>query len=306
MPLISVILPTYNRARLLPRAISSVLAQTCRDFELLIIDDGSEDETAEVVAGFRDPRIRYERIAHRGYAAALNRGCAVASGEALAFIDSDDEWLPTKLERQLNALRSHGAEVGVVVTGSRAVNDVTGEVRAHPVRAGGVVWLFDALLERRIPTTFPAVVVRRECFDRVGAFDESLDAGQDREWLLRVAKHYAFFQIPERLVVVHKHAASRLGGNVTARIAYERVMLERYAAELQERPRILAQSLVRVGGLCLRQEHWRDARASFWQAVMAAPLYLPAYFYLLVSVIRQIRAGLRRRLRWAAVEGRAH
>lgn len=109
-PTVSVILPTYNRATLLPRAVHSVLAQTRQDFELIIVDDASTDGTAELVEQLADSRIVYLRqSARRGAAAARNTGIRAATAPYVAFIDSDDAWLPTKLERQLSAM-SHSAQ----------------------------------------------------------------------------------------------------------------------------------------------------------------------------------------------------
>ena len=104
-PQVSVVIPTYNRAHILGRAIDSVLQQTHRDLELIIVDDGSSDGTAALVRGIEDPRVRYVHQQNRGVSAARNRGIAEARAEWLAFLDSDDEWLPQKLERQFSALR---------------------------------------------------------------------------------------------------------------------------------------------------------------------------------------------------------
>jgi glycosyltransferase involved in cell wall biosynthesis len=292
MPVVSIILPTYNRADLLPRAIQSVLQQTFGDFELLVIDDGSEDNTEETVAGLRDPRLRYERIAHRGCAAARNRGCELSTGEFLAFIDSDDEWLPTKLERQIAAFRSLGADVGVVRTGGRWIDDIRGELRRSRAGSTAPSWSFVPLLERRVTPAIQSILVRRECYVRVGGFDESLRASIDREWLLRVAKEFAFVTLAERLVIIHRHAGAQISKNVDARIAAQDILLQRYAKEFEARPRAHAQELVRTGGLCLQQGKWRDARARFMRALRVAPGYLPAYFYMATALARQARAGL--------------
>ncbi|MGH2397678.1 MAG: glycosyltransferase family 2 protein, partial [bacterium] len=182
MPQVSVILPTYNRAHLLLRAVRSVLAQDFDDFELWIIDDESVDNTADVVATINDPRVHYERIAHRGFAGAMNRGLELSRGKYLAFIDSDDEWVPTKLQRQVAVLDSQGPEVGVVYTAGRSFDDVRGRSGGiHHVRIEGVGWLFERLLERPGGIPFPSVLVRRECFARVGHFDETLPVLTDGE-----------------------------------------------------------------------------------------------------------------------------
>lgn len=114
-PTVSVVIPTYNRAALLGRSIRSVLGQSYKDFELIVIDDGSTDETSHVVADFADPRIRYLPLPHNtGAGAARNAGVRVARGKFLAFQDSDDEWLPSKLAKQISAFESGPARLGMV------------------------------------------------------------------------------------------------------------------------------------------------------------------------------------------------
>ena len=109
--MISVVLPSYNRAHILPRAIESILGQTYKDIELIIVDDGSSDNTAEVVGSFSDSRIVYVRQENAGACAARNNGIAHARGDYIAFQDSDDIWHQDKLEKQLATLQNTGADI---------------------------------------------------------------------------------------------------------------------------------------------------------------------------------------------------
>jgi len=121
-PIVSVIIPTYIRAHVLAKAIQSLLNQTYQDFEIIVVDDGSIDNTEEVVKSFNDPRIRYIRHKENcGGSAARNTGIRAAYGECIAFQDSDDEWLPEKLEKQMQVFENAPAEVGVVYTGFRRI-----------------------------------------------------------------------------------------------------------------------------------------------------------------------------------------
>ena len=114
-PVVSIVLPTYNRAALLGRAIRSVLKQSYTDFELLVIDDGSTDQSSNVVAGFRDRRIKYISLEHNtGAGAARNVGIRIAKGKFLAFQDSDDEWMPSKLVKQMSAFERGSVRLGIV------------------------------------------------------------------------------------------------------------------------------------------------------------------------------------------------
>jgi len=117
-PIVSIILPTRNRCHLIRGAVESVLNQTFSDIEVIIVDDGSTDKTAQVVTNLNDRRIRYERLNEsRGAPVARNIGISLAKGEYIAFQDSDDEWLPQKLEKQMQAFEVSKPEVGVIYTG---------------------------------------------------------------------------------------------------------------------------------------------------------------------------------------------
>jgi len=123
-PTVSVIISTYNRAHLIGRAIQSVLNQTYQDFEVIVVDDGSTDNTEEIVKSFNDPRIRYIRHEkNKGAAAARNTGIKAARGKYIAFQDSDDEWLPEKLEKQMKVFENAPPEAGVVYTDMQRINE---------------------------------------------------------------------------------------------------------------------------------------------------------------------------------------
>lgn len=199
-PAVSVVLPTYNRADRLPRSIRCVLNQTYTDFELIVVDDASTDDTEAVVAGFDDPRIEYvEHGRNRGASAARNTGIDRARGGVVAFQDSDDEWLSEKLRRQMEVFRDAPADVGVVYTGMWRTVDGERRYLRYPgvERKRGDVR--DALLRYNFVSTQMAAV-RRECFEEVGRFDESLPALVDWELWLRVSRRFRFEFVDEPLV----------------------------------------------------------------------------------------------------------
>jgi glycosyltransferase involved in cell wall biosynthesis len=205
-PNLSVVLPTYNRAHLLSRSIASVLNQTYSDFELLVVDDGSTDATDSVVSGFLDRRIRYVRCdCNRGPGAARNVGIQIARGTFIAFQDSDDEWMPDKLEHHMQAFAMAPAAVGVVYSDmARVLADGRVEYHQSPT-----------VVRRRLidPATgfyqvyklgIQSVVVRRECLSQVGPFNEQLPALEDLELFIRLAHLYEFVHVHKPLVRYHQ------------------------------------------------------------------------------------------------------
>lgn len=196
MPFFSVIIPAYNRRRLLEKAVASVLSQTEQDFELIIVDDGSTDGTAGMVRACRDRRIRYDRQPHRGVAAARNQGLARAGGTFIAFLDSDDWWLPVKLARFRGVIEDHPDvcvfhSEEVWFRGGRRLNPK----RKHRKPDGRVYRQALPLCCISISTA----VIHREVFSAVGAFDESFEACEDYDFWLRATLRFPVKRIPEYL-----------------------------------------------------------------------------------------------------------
>ncbi|OUP38143.1 glycosyltransferase family 2 protein [Olsenella sp. An188] len=192
--LVSVIIPTYNRANTISESIQSVLAQTYRNLEILVIDDGSTDNTCEVVKSIRDSRVRYERQDNAGACSARNAGINLASGDYIAFQDSDDLWESDKLMRQVLALDSTGADV--CICKMLSVNMLSGAANVVSPRQDGIS--LEALLKGNFIST-QMVVARAECFNEV-RFDERLKRLQDWDLGIQLIKRYVFTYVPEVLV----------------------------------------------------------------------------------------------------------
>jgi glycosyltransferase involved in cell wall biosynthesis len=226
---VSAIIPTYNHAGFLPGALESVFAQTCCPLEVIVVDDGSTDETAEVLRVY-EGRIRVLRQANRGVAAARNAGAAMALGELLAFLDADDAWLPSKLERQAARFDVESG-IGLVHCG---VEEVDGRGRQLRTRLDGMEgWVSrEMLLFRRgvILGGGSAAVIRRTTFLDVGGFDEDLSTSADWDLYYRVARRYPVGFVPEMLVRYRVHS-----GNMHRNIqAMTRDMLAAYAKAFSE------------------------------------------------------------------------
>lgn len=204
---VSIIIPTYNRAHLLPRAICSVLKQSFHDWELIIVDDGSTDDTEEVVRDFSDPRVRYIRHdTNRGAPAARNTGIRAARGRYIAFLDSDDEWLPEKLEKQLKIFETSDADVGAVYTGAIFVEEESGRKRIKAPRVKG--WILTEEMAYNPVGSTSRVMVKRECIDECGYFDECLPCHEDWDMWIRIAQRYKFDYVAEPLVRYFEHSRS--------------------------------------------------------------------------------------------------
>jgi glycosyltransferase involved in cell wall biosynthesis len=200
-PKISAIVPAYNRSATVARAMESILSQRLEDLEVILVDDGSTDATAALVEGLGDPRVRI--LAHgenRGAAAARNSGIRAARGEFLAFLDSDDEWLPGKLELQLRRLEESPAHIGWSCTGLYLVFPNGEEILVDRAPRDPVRYLHGTCGLGPGST----LMVRRSCVDRVGLLDERFPRLEDWDWLLRLANSCGMAYLPQPLARVYK------------------------------------------------------------------------------------------------------
>jgi len=208
-PTVSVVIPVYNGARYLAQAIQSVLDQTYKNFELIIVDDGSTDHTREVVCSFIEKEqlpIRYIFQNNGGEALARNTGIAAAKGDYLAFIDADDMWMPNKLEQEVSLLEESKG-IGLVFTSYRACigEKVTDEVvSVDRQKLDGNLLSFEELLKRSFIAP-SAIVVRKEIMQQVGPFDSSFKMCTDYDMWLRISQITNIAYIDEPLMIYRIH-----------------------------------------------------------------------------------------------------
>lgn len=215
-PVFSIILPTRNRARLLGRAIASVMRQSFTAYELLVIDDASTDATQEVVSAFADPRLRYIRLERNsGVSATRNAGICAAKGQFVSFLDDDDEYYPSFLGEMAAAFHDAPPEIGFAWCGARRVRYTSNGYET--VRVQTWEHALNARRNRRpqdfrylqVATSF-GLTVRRSCFDVVGCFDEQLLAAVDTDLMFRLGSTYDYLIVPEILVTIHLHEGDQL------------------------------------------------------------------------------------------------
>ncbi|HUR41105.1 MAG TPA: glycosyltransferase [Verrucomicrobiae bacterium] len=277
MTLVSVILPTFNRAHCLRRAACSVLAQSHSELELVIVDDASSDDTHDVVRKLGDPRVRYVRLdRNSGPAAARNAGIKLARHALIAFQDSDDEWLPGKLAAQLATLAAAPPEVALVSCGLVRHDPPAVFVFPPPVLLHGDSRRTIRMHAIAFSQTW---LVRREIFDRYGLFDEKLRIWEDWEFLLRVTRGHRVHYLADRLVLSYL-SADAISASTQRRIdSLERIVtLHPTDKYLRGRLHYLVGRFAALSGDALK------ARRFLWMSIHCRPLYVRAWALLVVSV----------------------
>lgn len=282
-PAVSVIIAAYNAERYIADTLDSIRAQTFRDFEVIVVDDGSTDRTAQIVAGYSE--VRCLRQLNSGQPVARNAGIAAARGQFLAFVDADDLWQPAKLEKQVGYLSSHPQTAWIysdaIVFDSEKRKDIC-FISQNCVLHDG--WVLDKLLLSSFIAS-PTLVIRREVFDQIGRFDESpsLRIGEDWNMWLRIAEKYPVAVIREPLAMVRLHDSNMMHTIAPAAVFASRRRIAEQA--IARNPECLAalrsrciSSMARSAGLrSLRLGLRSEARALFREAVRVRPTGVVSY-----------------------------
>ena len=278
-PLVSVVIATYNMARFLPLALRSALGQSYENIEVLVIDDGSQDDTRAVMEPFRsDGRVRYVFQQNGGQASAKNHGIRQAQGEYVAFLDADDMWVPDKLERQM-PLFLRSPAVGIVYSRFGYIDEAGRDLRIEDYelfrgRVSG------ALLIRNF-IGFGTSVVRKECFDRLGGFDESIGMGIDYDLWLRYSTQYEFDYV-DRPLLRYREWPGQMSKNWRVRylngIAIMKNFLRNFPDAVDQRTVNEAWAYTYTGfGYCVRASRRTEALGLYLRALRFKPSYVPAW-----------------------------
>lgn len=309
MPRVSVIVPTYNRAHLIGDTLESIFAQTYRDFEIIVVDDGSTDNTLDILTEYKN-KIRVFGLPHQGQAGsfARNKGIQEARGEYVAFLDSDDLWLPKKLEYQMAVVDAEDSTYAWVYSDAEAFDHKTGKLlfrqsKNHQLYEGEV--LEKLFLSNFISSITP--VIHRSVFNKVGLFWPTPKL-TDWDMMLRIAADYPIKLIPDVLARFRLHR-SRVTESLSGEQAYGAglAVIERAVSRHPERlsplkNRALTQLCLSTGRMLARDNHLMEARKMFTRAIQFTPTNPVLYSYWLGSLlggpVLETAIKVRRRIRY--------
>jgi glycosyltransferase involved in cell wall biosynthesis len=289
--LVTVIIPAFNRPDMLRRAIQSALAQTYRDLEILIIDDGSSIDLSSIVKEFDDRRISYhKRSINLCVAGARNRGIELAKGEYVALLDSDDEWKPEKIERQLRDLRNKGPDFKLSYTLIDLFYDETGKIveRNGYSKEGDILddLVFNELLET--PSSWMA---ETKVLKEVGGFDHNISWGEDWDILLKLAQRCKIALINERLTVKHEHSGVRLSNNLDGKRGTLDSFIRIYKNNFQlfrRYPKARSSLLINMAYYQWTMADRSGARRTLIKAIIVYPFWLLPYVSLAINLKKSV------------------
>lgn len=289
-PLVSVVIPTYDRNDALPEAIESVTEQTYDNIELVVVDDGSPTPVSETLTGMSfaplESVLFVRHNENRGANVARNTGIRTAQGKYIAFLDDDDRWDERKIERQVEAFKEAGPQVGVVYTGMRAESP-RGTTVTSPSARGNVI---KDLLVGETFGQFSSVMVDSDVIDAAGLPDERFPAWQDREWFFRLAQHCHFEPVSETLTYRQTGGSDSISKNFEEKrdVAYPLFMEKHYPLAKEYGPyyarTFLASMRRNLGRSAVRANRYQEARKYFLWAFIANPLYRPLHTHLIASL----------------------
>ncbi|MCC6457180.1 MAG: glycosyltransferase family 2 protein [Caldilineaceae bacterium] len=284
-PLFSITIPTYNRAHLLPRAITSVLEQTFSNFELILVDDGSTDNTEEVVKCFADPRIQYLYQSNAGGGTARNTGARHATGKYITFLDSDDDAAPTWLEQYSRTFEETSADV--ICCGFERIRYGHRDGKERIVFPRSMGPLFDNQVG--LFTHGGTFALRSEIFKEVGGYASGLSSGQHSELAMRLiplchARGWKIHNMNVPLIRYHMHAGARIRRDPCAIYRGAQYILEHHQDLLQKAPKRHAHYLAIVGVNAARLGKYGEAKQFLARSIAADPWGWKNYGRLLLAL----------------------
>ena len=279
-PLVSIILPTYNRGHVIGKAIKSILNQTYRNFELIIVDDGPDDNTQSIVDSFRDGRIRYIKKEMRlGVSKARNSGLGVSRGDYIAFIDSDDSWFPEKLLIQLKDLQDNPDYGVTYCSGWIVKNGRTFYLSFSELGSGDI--------SDKILFIYPVLgmaLFRRSCFQQVGLFDTNLTVGEDYDLFIRVASVCQFNYIDDPLVTLYQ-SNEGVSHDPLLDLLGRKIILKKHWQRFIRNPKVLQREFLYIGLDLANVGYMQPSRSIIKQSIRIKPTTLKCYLAYILSFL---------------------
>jgi glycosyltransferase involved in cell wall biosynthesis len=289
-PLVSAVVPAYNASRTVVEAVNSILTQTVGDLEVIVVDDGSRDDTADVVRSIDDPRVSLITKQNEGASSARNAGIRAARGRYVAFLDADDQWLPSKLERQLDVLESDPG-VYAVQSGALLVDDAMKPLSVLKCRP----WkdaLWDVLMFQNLPAFSSTFIAARDKLMERDGFDTSLVILEDWELAIHAVRHWKFQSIDDPLTLYRTHPGNR-SIDVSLHIEPGEKVLRRLFSDPSMPPEILARKrrvyarfYTMLAGGAFRCRRWSEWIHWTRRALRTDPLTLG---YMMEMPLRRLR-----------------
>jgi len=274
-PTVSVVIPTYNRAYIVGRSIQSVLSQSYRDFEIIVVDDGSTDNTEEIVRRFNNHRLRYIRHKeNQGISAARNTGIKASLGKYIAFQDSDDVWMQGKFEQQMRIFETLGDHVGVVYSGLLRINNGKNRYIPYKKNIKKEGYIYDEYLASGL-TNLPTAIIRKECFEKSGMFDENLRRLGDMELFIRISKFYEFRFLEEVLVFSYL-LPDGISFDTDSLIISSELILNKYFEEFSKKKMRLSKRYYQLGHILCENRDFEKGKKYLSRSVNTCPWNLKA------------------------------
>ncbi|RQW84901.1 MAG: glycosyltransferase [Geobacter sp.] len=285
-PLVSIIITTHNRFELLCRAIDSVLSQTYKNTEIIVVDDYSSDGTEKKIIKYLGSVTFVRNSKNLGISASRNIGIRTASGGYISFLDDDDELLPFKIEKQIDFLNSNPG-IDIVYCGSTK-KFRSSRIQKLPKLKGNI---FPEVLDS-CPNAIHTILVNRKCFDRVGFFDEKVRYYEDFDFWIRLSRGCLFGFVPECLVIYNIHGCqmSTYYGEAISGIDY---ILDKHKEIFKVNKKYLYLHLRRQASKCAANDDYKLFYKYLFKSIQARPFYMSSYIHLLLSLVsRQLHKKL--------------
>ncbi|MCA1790302.1 MAG: glycosyltransferase, partial [Thioalkalivibrio sp.] len=300
---VSVVVPTYRRSEFLERAVRSVFDQSLQTWELIVVDDNGggttyREQTSERVRPFlADPRVRYiPHATNQGGSAARNTGIREARADYVAFLDDDDEWLPDKLARQVEAFRQHDEDVALVCTSFFRIDESKGTCTISRPRL--VEPLERELLMLNVIGPTSTVMCRRAALLAIDGFDDELPAMQDMDLFLRLALRYRLVLVDEPLVRYHTHEAGNIGKDLANATTARRIFAAKYKQLIEADPKVRRHRLEEDAEIHFRANEPQEAAPRFAALLRLAPYRMDVLALLVLARLDLCEETTRARGAW--------